>query len=307
MAAAPEARMILVERRMCPPFSRSGGNVSVPQFYTAEPLSSSAKRHRSFVESTLTEPMNAARSAVCRKAAGRRAAGLFVVAGLLLCLPLGACGVVKSVDKVAKDVHGNKATVDAFTQKLHNGETMPFEATYVTTGTSPATIVYAVEPPKGLSFTDTQAGSAGKPSVDIVVNSSGEYSCVPPSGAGSWSCEKLDTESAAAENQLFDFYTPSHWVKFLGGFSIAAGFAGDKVTNSSMSVNGFSMQCVDFVASGVPGTSTVCTTSQGILGYVKVASDSTSFEIKSYTASPASSLFQLPPGAKVVTPPTSTT
>ena len=42
-----------------------------------------------------------------------------------------------------------------------------------------------------------------------------------------------------------------------------------------MTVNGFSMSCVDLQASGVPGTSTICTTSQGILGYVKVASDAT--------------------------------
>jgi hypothetical protein len=68
-----------------------------------------------------------------------------------------------------------------------------------------------------------------------------------------------------------------------------------------MSLNGFNMNCVDLVASGVPGTSTICSTSQGILGYVKVASDSTSFQIKSYSTSPPSSLFELPPGAKVTT------
>ena len=103
------------------------------------------------------------------------------------------------------------------------------------------------------------------------------------------------------------FYTPSHWVTFLKDFSLAAGFAGDQVSSSSMTVNGFSMSCVDFVASGVPGKSTICTTSQGILGYVKVASESTSFEIKSYSSSPSASLFQLPPGAKVILPPTTTT
>ena len=54
-------------------------------------------------------------------------------------------------------------------------------------------------------------------------------------------------------------------------------------------MNGFSMSCVDFVAPGVPGTSTICTTSQGILGYVKVAGESTSFEIKSYSSTPSGS------------------
>ena len=74
-----------------------------------------------------------------------------------------------------------------------------------------------------------------------------------------------------------------------------------------MTVNGFAMQCVDLVAPGVPGTSTICTTAQDILGYVKVASDSTSFEITSYSASPAPSLFELPAGARITTPPPSTT
>ena len=111
--------------------------------------------------------------------------------------------------------------------------------------------------------------------------------------------------SAAEQNKVFDLYTPSHWVGFLRDFSLAAGVAGDKVTSSTMSVNGFTMQCVDFNASGVSGTSTICTTAQGILGYVNVASESTSFEIKSYSSSPPASLFQLPPGAKLTTAQTS--
>ena len=68
-----------------------------------------------------------------------------------------------------------------------------------------------------------------------------------------------------------------------------------------MTVNGFSMHCVDFVAAGVAGKSTICTTAQGILGYVKVASESTSFQIKSYSTSPSASVFQLPAGAKITT------
>ena len=140
------------------------------------------------------------------------------------------------------------------------------------------------------------------------MNSSGEYACTPPtSSSGSWQCEKLSGANETAENKIFDLYTPAHWKTFLSDFALAAGFAGDKVSSSNMSVNGFSMSCVDLVAPGVPGTSTICTTSQGILGYVKVASESTSFELKSYSSSPSSSLFQLPPGAKVTVPPTSTT
>jgi hypothetical protein len=234
----------------------------------------------------------------CRSASALAA---LVLAGL----SVSACSVVKDVSKVAHDVEGNKSTIDAFTTKVKSGEAVPFEATYVTTGSSPATIVYAVKPPNGLLFKDTPSGTAstnsnGANSFEVVVNPSGEFACTPPSGATTtWTCQKLDPATAATENKIFDFYTPSHWITFLRDFSLAAGFAGDKISSSSMSLNGFNMSCVDFVASGVPGKSTICTTSQGILGYVKVASDSTSFEIKTFSSSPSASQFQLPPGAKI--------
>jgi hypothetical protein len=133
-----------------------------------------------------------------------------------------------------------------------------------------------------------------------VVNRSGEYLCNPPgSGRPQWKCRKEGKASAVVQNRLFELYTPSHWVAFLKTFALAAGFAGDKVSTSSRTVNGFTMSCVDFRAAGVPGVSTICTTAQGILGYVKVAGDSTSFQIKSYTTAPSAALFRLPPGAKI--------
>jgi hypothetical protein len=224
-----------------------------------------------------------------------------VTLALVVCaVAATGCAEINKARTSVHDIEGNKATIDAFTGKVQSGEASPFQATYVTTGSSPATIVYAVRPPTGLSFTDTPTG-AGSPTIDLVVNSSGEFSCTPPASTGAaWSCQKLDPAGSARENQLFDFYTPAHWVSFLKGFSLVAGLAGDKVSSSNMTVNGFNMQCVDFVASGVAGTSTICTTAQGILGYVKVASDTTSFEIKSYSTAPPDSLFQTPPGALVI-------
>jgi outer membrane murein-binding lipoprotein Lpp len=246
--------------------------------------------------------------------AGRRITGVVLVALVTSGLCLTGCSVVKAVSKIAHDVEGNKATIDAFTSKINNNSAVPFEAVYVTTGSAPATILYAVQPPKGLAFTDTPSGTTRSSggeinSFDVVVNNQGEFACTPPNAGGSstWQCQKLSGDNAAAENKVFDFYTPSHWVTFLRDFSLAAGLAGDQVSSSSMTLNGFSMSCVDLVASGVPGKSTICTTSQGILGYVKVAGDSTSFEIERYSSSPTASLFQLPPGAKIVLPPTTTT
>jgi len=233
----------------------------------------------------------------------RRAAGLAAVGLLVSAIGLSGCAVIKTVKKVAHDVKANKATMDTFTSKIKSSEGTTFEATYVTTGTSPRKVVYAVAPPKGLSFTDSPAEgpNAGVPSIDIIVNSTGEYSCTPPAAgaSGVWACTSLPAEDAASQNAIFAFYTPSHWVTFLQGFSLAAGFAGESVTSSTMTVNGFDMSCVNFQATGDAEKSTICTTAQGILGYVKVEGDATSFEIQSYSASPAASLFELPPGAKV--------
>jgi hypothetical protein len=226
---------------------------------------------------------------------------------------LSGCGVVTAVTKVVHAVRSNKDTIDAFTQKIKGSEATTFEVTYVTTGSSPTTVVYAVQPPKGLAFTNTPTATGAETTatnLDLVVNSTGEYSCFPSasgSGGAGKTCEKLQAASAATQNKIFSFYTPAYWVTFLRDFSLAAGFAGDKVTTSKLTVNGFPMSCVDFNAAGVPGTSTVCTTAAGILGYVKVAANSTAFEIKSYSTSPPASLFELPPGAKVTTVQTPTT
>jgi hypothetical protein len=217
------------------------------------------------------------------------------------------CSVVSKVKQAVHNVEGNKATIDSFTQNLQSNQSSPFEATYTTTGSSPATVVYAVDPSSGgLAFHETQTG-ANASNLQLIVNSSGEYVCNQSGSSGAWSCQKLGKADAATENKIFDFYTPSHWISFLKGVSLVAGLAGDKVTSSTMSLNGFDMNCVDLVAHGVPGTSTICSTSQGILGYVKVASDSTSFQITNYSSSPSTSLFQLPPGATVTTVTTPTT
>jgi hypothetical protein len=247
--------------------------------------------------------------------ARRHATGVVAVALVLGSLGLTGCGAIRAVKKVVSTVEKNKNTMDAFTNKIKSGEATPFEATYVTTGSSPERVVYAVDPPKGVLFKLTSSGknnNNNSNNLDLIVTLSGEYACTPPSGSGSgststWKCTELPKASAADYNKIEDFYTPQHWVTFLDDFALAAGIAGDKVSSSTLKVNGFSMSCVDFVAPGVKGTSTICTTAQDILGYVKVAQDSTSFEIKSYSPSPKASLFQLPPGATVTTIPKVTT
>ena len=133
---------------------------------------------------------------------GRRSLkGIALVALATSGFLLTGCSVVRATNKVAHDVEGNKATIDTFTNKMSSGTATPFEATYVTTGSSPATIVYAVLPPKGLAFTDTPSGSTSTTGGEIntfriIVNSSGEYACTPPtSSSGSWQCEKLSART----------------------------------------------------------------------------------------------------------------
>jgi hypothetical protein len=241
-----------------------------------------------------------------RDGTGLTAAAVVVLAG---CLGLAGCRpgqVTSGIKHVSQNVSANRATIDRFTADLGAGGPKTFAVTYRTTGTAPATVLYAVRPPRRLAFRETPAGGAG-PRTDVVANATGEYSCAPPAataGPGSrWTCRKLGAARSAVENQVLDLYTPAHWSALLKGYSLAAGFAGVKVLESRRTVNGFRLRCVDYRATGDGGTSTVCTTAQGILGYVRVAGIPTGFEITSYSASPAASLFDLPPGAIVTRPP----
>ena len=144
-------------------------------------------------------------------------------------LGLSACTTINKVRNAVHDIRGNKATIDSFTTKLQSGAAIPFEATYVTTGSSPATIVYAVQPPHGVAFDDTPSGGTGDTTpVHLIVNASGEFACSQQSSGSKWSCDKLGTVNAATQNKIFDFYTPAHWINFLKEFSLAAGIAGDK-------------------------------------------------------------------------------
>lgn len=229
-------------------------------------------------------------------AAGRSGAVALVAAALLL--GSAGCSVLNKINSIRKGIDANRKVIQTFTQGLKNTKAMPFQVTYVTSGSSPTTVTYSVRPPNEIAFKETSV-NGGSSSVDLIANSSGSYSCSQPSAGAQWACQKLGPASAASQQALFSIYTPSHWITFLDAFSIAAGVAGDKVSTSTMTVNGFSMHCIVFTAKGVKGTSTICTTAQNILGYVKVAGQATSFQVKSYTATPPASAFQLPPGASL--------
>jgi hypothetical protein len=211
---------------------------------------------------------------------------------------LAGCSLATAVKKQVSTIQANRGVIDLFTAKLKSGQPPQFETSYVTTGGAPTSVVYAVRPPSSLLFSSARSSGSPLSTARVIMNPSGAYACTSAPGAG-WVCDKLTKSSAAAQRKLLDFYTPAHWVAFLRGLAVTAGFAGDKISSSAMTLNGFRMQCLDLRATGVAGISKICTTVQHLLGYLQVASVSTSFVIKSYSSSPAASLFGLPPGAKV--------
>ena len=104
---------------------------------------------------------------------------------LLAVFGFSACSEIATVKNAVHAIGGNEATIDAFSTTLQSGTATSFEATYVTTGSAPATIVYAVQPPEGVAFDDTPSGGSGDTTpVHIVVNSSGEFACSQPSVPG---------------------------------------------------------------------------------------------------------------------------
>ena len=233
-----------------------------------------------------------------KRSRGQRRVLIALAAGAVLA---SGCGVVTKVTNAIHSVEANLQTVDAFTKNLEPSPTGPFAATYATTGGAPAGVVYAVNPAANeMAFQETQSGT-GATNTQLIFNASGDYLCTQNGAGAAWSCDKLSSSDAASHQQVFDVYTPAHWSDFLKGLSVAAGLEGGKVTRSTMVVNGFDLDCLDLDLKDVTGTTTICTTPQGLLGYVKAPQDSTSFEITAFTTSPSPSLFQLPPGATVTT------
>jgi hypothetical protein len=229
-----------------------------------------------------------------------RTCALVAAAALVLGGVLGGCGLATKVKKVTGALQANKATIDQFTSTLRSGQPAAFQATYATTGSSKSTITYAALPPNDLAIAAAGAGSSKLTAAyaRYVQNRRGQFWC-QRAAAGGWSCTKLHNTGAGGAQQLIAFYTPAHWATFLQAFSLAAGFSGDKITKSAMTVNGFPMQCVDFTATNVTGTSKICTTAQHLLGFEQVVGQPVGFELTKYSTTPDPALFRLPAGAKI--------
>jgi hypothetical protein len=244
-----------------------------------------------------------------KRPARRRTLAVAAVVGAVALALTGCSAVTKAVNAIKtvhNIVHGD-AAISSLNAKITTADTTAYEVTYETTGAAPVTTVYAAEPPHEFAFTTTVSGAH----LDVFASSAGEYGCnrQSPSASSGWTCLKLQGSEVDTYKLMYALYSGSYWIEFLKAYSAIAALNNVKVTSSTMSVNGFSLQCAVVVSGKAPNQSTskVCVTSQGILGFVSVASKGADFEIKSYSSSPAASLFQLPAGATVTTIPTTTT
>jgi hypothetical protein len=218
-----------------------------------------------------------------------------------------ALGKAVSAVKIAHNLLHGSAAINSLSSKIRAGDTQAYEVTYVTTGSSPATIKYAAAPPHDSAFDATTSG--GK--LEVITDPAGELACTLSSSSGSasgtsWSCLKLSGKEVDTYHLMYALYSGAYWIDFLKIYSVAAALHGVSISSSTMTVNGFNLQCAVVVSGNKPNqnTSKVCVTARGILGYVSVSSKSADFEIKSYSSSPPSSLFQVPSGATITTIPT---
>ncbi len=229
---------------------------------------------------------------------------LIAVVVMTVALGLTGCSKVINAIKTVHNVLHQGAAISALSNKLKSADKNPYEVTYVTTGVSPVTTELASSPPHELAFRTTVSGQV----LEVISNSTGEFACSKGvSSSATWSCAEVKGAEVETEKAMYALYSGAYWIDFLKVYSAAAALQGIKIHSTSMSVNGFALSCVVITGSKAnPTNSKWCVTSQGVLGYVSVSAKSADFEIKSYSSSPPSSLFQVPAGATITTVPTAT-
>ena len=242
--------------------------------------------------------------------ASRRQTIAVAVVVIPLALGLTGCSAISKAVNAVKAVHNllhGSAAINSLSAKIKAGDsTTSYDATWVTTGSSPATISYAATPPHDFAFVDTTSSGA---QTRLFASTAGQFECSRSSASAAWQCLKTDLSGLNTSKLAYALYSGAYWIDFLKIYSVAAALHGLTISSASMTVNGFKLTCAVVVSGKKPNqtTSEVCVTAQGILGYVSAAAKSAEFEIKSYSWSPPASLFEVPAGATVTTIPTTTT
>jgi hypothetical protein len=233
-----------------------------------------------------------------------RRTGLVAVVVVASVLGLTGCSKVINAIRTAHNVLHQGAAISALSKKLKTSDAKAYDVSYVTTGANPVTTEYAASPPHDFAFGTTLSDKM----LHVISNPTGEYACSKSlSVSSTWSCLKLQSADIETYKAMYALYSGAYWIDFLKLYSAAAALQGITIHSTSMSVNGFALSCVVITGSKTnPTNSKWCVTSQGVLGYVSVSAKSADFEIKSYSSSPAASLFQTPPGATITTIPKGT-
>ena len=106
------------------------------------------------------------------------------------------------------NVEGNKATIDSFTQSLQSNQSTPVRGDVHDDGERAGHRRLRRRPLQRRAGLPRDPDRADASNVQVIVNSSGEYSCNQSGAGGAWSCQKLGQADAATQNKIFDIYTP---------------------------------------------------------------------------------------------------
>ena len=200
-------------------------------------------------------------------------------------------------------VAGGGSGLDALAQSLQNGQTQSYDATYKVTNSNGQTesVEYASSPPSNYAVSVTNAGG----NAQYIGTAAHSYACNQKSGGGAWSCFDLGTSGLGAYAGLVQLYQGKFWYQDVVAIKAYAGLAGFKVSTSTRSLAGQSLNCVSW-SGGPTGQNSggeVCVTTSGILGYVHAEAGNTTFELQSLSTSPPASKFQPPAGATITSMP----
>jgi hypothetical protein len=205
-----------------------------------------------------------------------------VGAGLVLMLSMGtpASAAHKKV---------TSSNINALSKSLNKAKKITFEAVYKSSESGQnETITIAQSPPK--SYFSASGGS-------VVDTGTKTYYC--STSGGTTSCLSAGTSNPFAS--LETLFSPATALAAFGEAKegLISRALGVKVSTSSSSIAGQSSTCVTVTVHGTGGK--YCVTKQGILSYSGAGKNY--FELKSFTKSPSSSLFNLPAGATTETLP----
>jgi hypothetical protein len=182
--------------------------------------------------------------------------------------------------------------LQSLSSAVQSGEHASYKAVYTSQSSTGAAQTITIEqmPPK--SVFSTTSGS-------VIDDGTHTYFC-----SASGAAEQCVTESSGGANPFASITALFSPTTLLNEFHAAEGAAaahtaGYSVAFSSGSYAGLAAKCLDYTAA----TQTVkyCVTDTGLLAYAQ--STGGTFELTSFSSSPAAGDFSLPPGATVVTIP----